>query len=249
MKRFERAEDFERPSTRVPEKVDFTDHELLQTLLLSEGEALSERSRVEIFLNAVNAGAICERDIIRIGSGLRRVDGLEETEADDHRHTIHASFIEHWRQLLGAVVNEPSIISPTICMHLAQRLRGRVFAVPAPRLTRDGFAMNFRLATTGTFPALDYANVLLLSNFVNDLCQCHLPMCRKFFLAEPVPVGRPRREYCTEKHRDEFFKQTGADRVAASRAGETAERWRQIKARHPEMTPTKWKAQRAKKHK
>jgi hypothetical protein len=249
LKHFEKAEDFERPPSARPQKKAFSDHELLQSLLLSEGETLSERSRVEIFLSAVNAGGIRGRDAIRIGSGLRRVVGLEKSEDDDSLFQIPTVFIDHWRQLLGAVACEPSIINPIVCMHLALGLHGKIVAVPAPGLTREGFAMSYRIAATGVYPALDYANVLLLSNFVNDLCQCHLPTCGIFFLAEPVPVGRPRREYCTEKHREDFFKRTGADRVAASRAGETAERWREIRSQYPDMTPTKWKALRARKHK
>ena len=250
MKHFEKAEDFRRPpSQNELKRKKFGDHELLKSLLLSDGEVLTEKARVETFLNVVNAGAIPGADIFRIGSGLDSMSGMKDDA--DHKTVFEMpkQFIDHWRQMLTAVVKDPSIVNPTVCTYLALGLHGKIVAAPVPVLTREGFAMNYRIAATSVWAALDHANVLLLSNFLSDLCQCHLPTCGIFFLAEPVPVGRPRREYCTEKHREAFFKQTGAERVAASRAGETAERWREIKSRHPEMTPTKWKAQVARKHK
>ena len=185
----------------------------------------------------------------RIGTGLHSIDGRKATA--DHKRVFEMPhrFINHWRQLLAAVVNDPSIIDAYVCTALALALDGKIVAVPVPGLTPDGFVMNYRIAATSVFSALDHANVLLLSTFLGDLCQCHLPSCGPFFLAEPVAVGRQRREYCSDKHRDDFFSQTGKERVTASRAGETAERWREIKAQHPDMTPTKWKALRARKHK
>jgi hypothetical protein len=249
LKQFKHVTDFERPPNASPKKIDFANHEMLRSLLLSEGEALSERERVEIFLSVVNAGGISGGDATRIGSGLASITGLKPTPDDDQVFEIPKPFLDHWRELLAAVVNEPSIINPIVCMDLALQLHGKILAVPAPGLSRNGFEMNYRIATTSVFAALDHANVLVLANFAKDLCQCHKPACGIFFLADPAPVGRTRREYCTDEHRDEFFKQTGADRVAASRAGETAERWREIKAQHPDMTPAKWNARRAKKHK
>src|ERR1700723_2249552 len=186
LKHFKTLEDFHRPPNASPKKEDFANHEMLRSLLLAEGDALSERGRVEIFLRVVNAGEISGKDMDRIGTGLDSINGGKTTA--DHRRIFEMPhrFIDPWREFLAAVVNDPSIIDPEVCRDLALKLDGKIVAVPVPALTPDGFVMNYRIAATSVFSALDHANVLLLSTFLGDLCQCHLPSCGIFFLAEPV---------------------------------------------------------------
>jgi hypothetical protein len=131
----------------------------------------------------VNAGEISGDDMDRIGTGLHSIDGRKATA--DHKRVFEMPhrFINHWRQLLAAVVNDPSIIDVYVCTALALALDGKIVAVPVPGLTPDGFVMNYRIAATSVFSALDHANVLFLSTFLGDLCQCHLPSCGSFFLS------------------------------------------------------------------
>jgi hypothetical protein len=67
------------------------------------------------------------------------------------------------------------------------------------------------------------------AGFPGDLCRCR--ECKTFFFSSDVsePGVRPRTDFCTKEHRQEHQRKTGADRKAASRAGITAEEWRQKK--------------------
>jgi hypothetical protein len=56
---------------------------------------------------------------------------------------------------------------------------------------------------------------VLLNELSHDLCRCKT--CGDFFLAKRMKRGRPRRDYCTPKHRQEFYSSQSPARVRKSR--------------------------------
>jgi hypothetical protein len=67
--------------------------------------------------------------------------------------------------------------------------------------------------------------------FPGDVCRCK--ECGVFFFSSDhagASGGRPRTDFCTDEHLEEYQRKTGADRKAASRAGVTVEEWRRRQA-------------------
>jgi hypothetical protein len=243
MKQYRKVEDFVRPQTDEDQEYEIADS-FVHVVAEGRDEPISDRSYVEIFLNGINAGAFSEADARRLITASNDDDGgTWSLNAPD-------SVIAHYRELLSAVVAEPSIVSPAVCETLVAKLAGKVVAVPAPRIEAGKFSMGYKVTRIAKNAVIDWATVLLLGNFIQDLCQCHLPSCKKFFLVEPVLVGRPRREYCSKEHRDDFFNKGRKERVRASRAGETQEEWAKVVARYPGIKPREWRERkRSRRHK
>lgn len=73
--------------------------------------------------------------------------------------------------------------------------------------------------------ALNYVAVLLLSDHQGcrrDLGYCRLPGCGKFFVVERGKPGKPRRDYCCDKHMLEAHAQNATERSRRARAKKKA---------------------------
>jgi hypothetical protein len=217
---------------------------LINFLLATDGPPVSERSYVERFLVAISKARISIRDDIALTVGIDR----------PHRNITAAlpqDLINHYRNLLDAVIEKPERGNAIVCMDLALQIKGKVMKIPTPDVTKDGFKMTERVAVTHRLAALAYANLLLLSKYKNDLCKCGY--CNKYFLAKSTGRGRTSRVYCGRKHLLEHRAATSAERTDAVRAGVTWEEWRNIKTQHPGITPGKWekieKARVSRRHK
>lgn len=113
------------------------------------------------------------------------------------------------------------------------------------RLDKEAWAVSIRRARTdpddrkpiwyfgcktveaiASFQALAIYQARLQRGFPGDLRRCK--HCDKFFFSsdESEQSGRPRTNFCSEKHMQDHLKETGADRKAASRAGVPVEEWR-----------------------
>ena len=234
MKQFRTAEDFRHPrsgqSALEPIEGSFPSKQLRDA-------PMPDRRYVVTFLDAINNGWMSEADAFRLAN-VEEKDAL--TDGTEHIN-ISVPALAHYRGLLSALIADPEIADPKICMALSGNIIDKVVAAPIPVIASGKFSISYRAVKIPTGSVLEWALVLLLGSFVDALCQCHLPSCRKFFLVEPMPRGRPRREYCSDKHRRAFFKKDGAMRTNASRAGVTTDEWRRIKEKSPNITPTAWK--------
>jgi hypothetical protein len=242
MQRFERTEDFEPPKMANRE----LSVEWIKILLAHEGEPVPERDYVTTFLGAINKGLISTTELSILMFGCR-------VEYPEKLFRLHADLLKHYRDLLSAVVDTPNLVNPLVYMDLALQLRGKIIKIPVPGLSRDGFKMTDRVGAVDQYSALAYSNLLLLSNFKDDLCKCGLASCKTpFFLAESDTKGRTRRAYCSTAHRKKAVASTATLRAEASRAGIEFRKWEKIKAEDPAMTPGKYEVrqmQRARKHK
>jgi hypothetical protein len=242
MQRFDRAEDFEPPKAvnREPSA------DLFKVLLAQEGEPVPERDYVTTFLGVINKGLISSADLSILMFGC-------EVELPPMLMPLSADLLKHYRDLLSKVIETPNLINPIVHMDLALQLQGKILKVPVPGLSRDGFKMTDRYGAIDQGSALAYANLLLLSDFKDDLCKCGFPSCKTpFFLAKSDSKGRTRRAYCSTAHRKKAVASTATLRAEASRAGIAFKEWEKIKAKDPTMTPGKYEIlqiERARKHK
>lgn len=221
--------------------------EFVRALALAPGSIPTRRAYAETFLNAINTGIITDEDATWMLTGMLN-QGSKNRSLE-----LPPALTAHYRELLAKVVRDPWQMTPLRCAQLAATLAGKIIAVPVPSTGGEGgFNLSWRIAAINLETAFDLAGLFLFSDFFMHIHQCQLSSCGIFFLATGTSSGkkgRYRTEYCSPAHREMRLDGEGSSRVQASRAGVTAEEWREIKAQHPDMTPTKWKAQSPRKGK
>jgi hypothetical protein len=209
---------------------------------------LTDRRRVELFLKALNTGALSDDEwhLLQKGTGDEALPAPKSPVPPELR--------ELWRDVLSDFVSQkPGIrVSQAFGQSLCMVLESNVVGALRAEMTTDGkLEVNFQILSGDYERGLEYALLLLLASnrpFARDLCMCR--MCGRFFLVEPVRKGRPRREFCNRKHLKRFHEKTGTERVRRSRA-ERAEAkklrmdiddYREMKAAG--KSPEQWKKQR-----
>ena len=105
-------------------------------------------------------------------------------------------------------------------------LAGRRIAIrPAFLVTQEGVEIHYRHFPADLNAAFGYVLLLLLDaqrGYGRDLCRCKIKECQKFFLAIKPPLGRPRRDYCSQAHLEASRALTGVQRVQAYRKRQQA---------------------------
>jgi hypothetical protein len=195
--------------------------------------ALSDRWYAETLLKLVNTGRLSDPEWNSLLIGVDRgrsggkplgyrneVDppGVLEDVAIDFYGDALREIVEDQKILRAHPHSTASMAHESWAIDAALEIEGRVVLLPSFELGDVGVAVKYRTMFTDHKTAIDYALLVTAATFWEELCLCRLPTCGKFFLVEPAPHGRPRREYCTDAHRDEFFALGAADRVRKSRA-------------------------------
>lgn len=174
---------------------------------------LSDRDRAALYLDAINTCALSHQSMLRISFGIRVTPSSEMADL-----TVPKEMRDEHVDILGAATRERRMFPSFIAMGTAVKVRDKLITVLEPSIDRSiGFSVAYRTVATSRQAAFEYALVLVLGQLAGDLCRCRLPSCGKFFLVEPVKIGRPRREYCSDEHREEFFRQQSPERVKRSR--------------------------------
>ena len=196
-----------------------------------DSAAISDRERIAMYLDAINTGALSIVAMMRISFGTRALFPRPKFA----KLKVPTVILDAHREFLTETFNLPR--EPAFCDEPITAAKGfnaviQGFQLEAMRdelIVRhemreknvSGAILNFHLAyrtiAKSRKAAFDYALGLILGNFSTDLCRCRLQTCAKFFLVEPAKVGRPRREYCSNEHREEFFRQQSGERVKRSR--------------------------------
>jgi hypothetical protein len=214
-----------------------------------QGRVLTDRRRVDLLLKGVNSGKLSAGEWVSLQSGAEAiVAGAESRPLRPELRQIYRDILSHF------VKSKPRVNSnmgQALCARLEDSITGALRAEMTPQ---GNLVFNYQAFGGDEEAGLDYALVLLLGSngpFARDLCMCRL--CGKFFLVKPIPVGRPRREFCTDRHRDTFFEQGASARVKKARLehreakqlGMSVSDYRAMK--RAGISPEEWKQRR--KHK
>jgi hypothetical protein len=210
---FQLIKDPAAPSNAVEQ---FHENQLIQ--LLRTGRAIPDRRRIELFLKALNTGELMDSERITLQVGV------EWQLRDDEVWRLDPELIALRKEVLVHYLETSPRVLSGFGGSLCERLKWSIVSIPVFEMSRSGeLVRNEIVVGKDDTAGLDYALLLLLSSsreFGRDLCKCR--ECGTFFLVEPVPKGRPRREYCSVAHRDKFFEDGAGARVKKSREEQRA---------------------------
>jgi hypothetical protein len=179
----------------------------------TRGRVLTDRRRVHLLLKGVNSGKLSASEWVSLQSGAEAIVVGEESRP------LRPELRQSYRDTLSRFVKSKPRVNSNMGQALCARLEDSITGALRAEMTPQGnLVINYQAFGGDEEAGLDYALVLLLGSngpFARDLCMCRL--CGKFFLVKPIPVGRPRREFCTDTHRDKFFDQGASARVKKAR--------------------------------
>lgn len=181
----------------------------------------SERMFVEYALEFTNG------DTDRSGfreAFTQAADALSKVKPLKSKRDIDFVVVDGWRSelrhFLVGVLTPPHGITEEFFMDLETALRS-IWILPSLHRAGNGVRVSntFLLLDWVSFASYFFALLLDESRpHANDLCQCKLEKCERFFLVQKPATGRPQRLYCTREHMLEAHALQSTQRARQSRA-------------------------------
>jgi hypothetical protein len=205
------------------------------SILSPTGMPLSERGYAESFLNVVNGGRVL------LSHWKQMIGGFVE-ESRSSSSGMDRESIEEYKCALDSLLASETRLTNQHLSVLANLVSETTLAIPRIALGANDVSVSYQIIGKDVYASLQYAYIMLVTKFADDLRRCRFTNCNAFFLIDPSLGKRKQREYCSEIHRNQQLEYGAKDRVHASRAGVTAQEWRALKAKDVDITPGEWKS-------